>query len=168
MTDSATTQHSVSEEAATAATRARERAALVRRYFDACNAADHDALMACLAPDAVHYVPPGPADTPWRGAEAICRQRIGCVERLGSQWTIETMLFSPDSPEAVVEWTHWQSGPGTAQRGDEWYVFDETTGLIREIRSYHAAPAVHDAPIGELVGFDYAGRGYHLKADADR
>ena len=28
--------------------------ALIRRYFDACNAADYDALMSCFTPDAVH------------------------------------------------------------------------------------------------------------------
>jgi hypothetical protein len=50
-------------------------------------------------------------------------------------------------------------------------VFDERSGLIREIRAYYAAPAVKDAAalpqvrgtgMGELVGFDYAARGYHL------
>ena len=45
---------------------------------------------------------------------------------------------------------------------DEWYVFDPGSGLIREIRAYYAAPAVKDIPLGELVGFDYKGRGYHL------
>ena len=40
----------------------------IRRYFDACNAADYDALMSCFTPDAVHYFPPGLADIPWRGA----------------------------------------------------------------------------------------------------
>jgi hypothetical protein len=29
-----------------------------------------------------------------------------------------------------------------------------------------AAPAVQDIPMGELVGFDYKGRGYHLGPDA--
>ena len=62
----------------------------------------------------------------------------------------------------------------TAQRGDEWYVFCEKTGLIREIRAYYAAPAVQDTAqlprvgeqfMGELVDFDYAGRGYHLRWD---
>jgi hypothetical protein len=50
-----------------------------------------------------------------------------------------------------------------AQRGDEWYVFDAKSGLIQEIRAYYAAPAVKDIPIGELVEFDYKGRGYHLR-----
>ena len=147
--------------------------ATIRRYFDACNAADHAALLACFTPDAVHYFPPGLPDIPWRGAETIARKWIWCVEHLGSQWSIEKVLVGADSDEAVIEWTHWKRKANTAQRGDEWYVFDAATGLIREIRAYYAAPAVKEAQdlpvaanglrMGELVDFDYAGRGYHLR-----
>ena len=146
---------------------------MIRRYFDACNAADHKALVSCFTPDAVHYFPPGLRDIPWRGADTIARQWIWCVENLGSRWTIEKVLVSADSNEAVIEWTHWKRTFNTAQRGDEWYVFDEVSGLIREIRAYYAAPAVKDTAalprvrgtyMGELVEFDYAGRGYHLDA----
>lgn len=146
--------------------------ALIRRYFDACNAADYEALMSCFTPDAVHYFPPGLPDIPWRGADTISRKWIWCVENLGSQWTIERVLLSRDSPEAVIEWTHWKRNTATAQRGDEWYVFDDRSGLIREIRAYYAAPAVQDKAalpqvqdthMGELVAFDYAARGYHLR-----
>ena len=146
---------------------------MIRRYFDACNSADHKALVSCFTPDAVHYFPPGLRDIPWRGADTIARQWIWCVENLGSQWTIEKVLVSADSNEAVIEWTHWKRTFNTAQRGDEWYVFDEVSGLIREIRAYYAAPAVKDTAalprvrgtyMGELVEFDYAGRGYHLDA----
>jgi ketosteroid isomerase-like protein len=150
--------------------------ALIRRYFDACNAADHAALVSCFTPDAVHYFPPGLPDIPWRTADVIARKWIWCVENLGSQWTIEKILLSANSPEAVIEWTHWKRNTATAQRGDEWYVFCEQTGLIREIRAYYAAPAVKDTAalpvvqgthMGELVGFDYAERGYHLKTTGD-
>ena len=137
--------------------------ATIRRYFDACNAADHGALLACFTPEAVHYFPPGLPEIPWRGAQTIARQGIWCVETLGSQWTIEKVLVGADGDEAVIEWTHWKRKSGTAQRGDEWYVFDKASGLIREIRAYYAAPAVAGRPIGELVDFDYAGRGYHLR-----
>jgi ketosteroid isomerase-like protein len=139
--------------------------ALIRRYFAACNAGDHAALVACFTPEAVHYFPPGLPDIPWRGADVIAQQWVRCVEHLGSQWTIEKLLLSADSNEAVIEWTHWKRKAGTAQRGDEWYVFDAASGLIAEIRAYYAAPAVQDVPIGELVGFDYAGRGYRLRCD---
>ena len=51
-------------------------------------------------------------------------------------------------------------------------MFDKASGLIREIRAYYAAPTVKntaeltqvgDTHMGELVDFDYAGRGYHLR-----
>jgi ketosteroid isomerase-like protein len=147
--------------------------ALIRRYFDACNAADREALLSCFTPDAVHYFPPGLPDIPWRGADTIADKWVWCVENLGSQWTIEKVLVGRDGDEAVIEWTHWKRKFNTAQRGDEWYVFDAASGLIREIRAYYAAPAVKEAAalplvrgtyMGELVNFDYAGRSYHLDA----
>ena len=140
-------------------------AALIRRYFAACNAADYNALMACFTPDAVHYFPTGLPDIPWCTADTIAKKWIWCVETLGSQWTIEKILVSHDSPEAVIEWTHWKNKSGTALRGDEWYKFDPVTGLISEIRAYYAAPADKAVTINELVGFDYGKRGYHLRSD---
>jgi ketosteroid isomerase-like protein len=134
----------------------------IRRYFEACNAADYDALVASFTPDGVHYFPPGLPDIPWRGADVIARKWIWCVENLGSQWTIEKVLCSSTTPEAVIEWTHWKTKLGTALRGDEWYIFDEESGRIREIRAYYAAAADPTQKICELYDFDYAGRGYHL------
>ena len=64
----------------------------------------------------------------------------------------------------MIEWTHWKQKANTALRGDEWYVFDEQTGLISEIRAYYASKADPLVPICELHDFDYAGRGYHLQA----
>lgn len=144
---------------------AADHAAQIRRYFKACNDADHAALVDCFTPDAVHYFPPGLPDIPWRSADTIAKKWIWCVQSLGSQWTIEKILVSHDSPEAVIEWTHWKNNSGTALRGDEWYRFDPQTGKIAEIRAYYAAPADTSVPINELRGFDYAGRGYHLKSE---
>lgn len=138
-------------------------ASLIRRYFAACNAADHAALLSCFTPDAVHYFPAGLPDIPWRSAQTIADKWLWCVENLGSQWTIEKILVSHDSHEAVIEWTHWKTKPGTALRGDEWYVFDEQTGLIKEIRAYYASPADKNVAINQLVDFDYPGRGYYLQ-----
>lgn len=138
--------------------------AAIRRYFDACNAADYQALLDCFTEDAVHYFPPGLPDAPWRGNDVIARKWIWCVENLGSQWSIEKVLCSSSSPEAVIEWTHWKRKSGTALRGDEWYVFDEQTGKIREIRAFYASPADPSAKINQLLDFDYAGRGYCLSA----
>ena len=140
------------------------REAPIRRYFDACNAAGHAALVSCLTPDAVHCFPPGLPGISWRDVVAIAAEWVWCVENLGSRWTIEKVLLAEDSaPEAAIEWTHWKTGSGTAQRGDEWYRFGPASGLISEIRVYYAAPAVQDVPVGEPVGFDYRGRGYRLE-----
>ena len=140
--------------------------ALICRYFDACNAADYQALIDCFTPDAVHYFPPGLPEVPWRGADTIARKWLWCVETLGAQWTIERILISHlvehDRPEAMIEWTHWKNRSGTALRGAEWYVF--TGGRIQEIRAYYASPADKAVAINELAGFDYAARRYHLKS----
>jgi ketosteroid isomerase-like protein len=138
--------------------------ATIRRYFEACNAADYDALMSCFTPDAVHYFPAGLPEIPWRGADIIARKWIWCVEMLGSRWSIERILCSSTAPEAVIEWTHWKRKTGTALRGDEWYIFDAGSGRISEIRAFYASPADSSVPISELSGFDYAGRGYRLAA----
>lgn len=138
----------------------------IRRYFQACNAGDYAMLVSCFTPDAVHYFPPGLPEIPWRTADVIARKWVWCVENLGSRWTIEKILCSPTAPEAVIEWTHWKPRAKTALRGDEWYVFDEESGLIREIRAYYASAADSSLPISELVEFDYAGRGYHLGPQA--
>ena len=137
--------------------------ALIRDYFEACNAADESRLEACFTPDAVHYFPPGLPDIPWRGGRMIAQKWRWCVEHLGSRWTIEKIMVDPTSFEAVIEWTHWKTAVGAALRGDEWYVFDPESSRIREIRAYYAAPAPGESGISEIVGFDYAGRGYALK-----
>lgn len=135
---------------------------LIRRYFSACNAGDHDGLVACFTPDAVHYFPPGLPDTPWRGADRIAQGWVWCVQTLGSRWTIENILCASSRPEAVVEWTHWKTARNSVLRGDEWYRFDTASGRIAEIRAYYAAPADPAAAVHELSGFDYRARGYAL------
>lgn len=138
--------------------------ALIRRYFEARNAADEQALLDCFIPEAAHYFPAGLPQVPWRSARTIARQWRWCVQALGSQWTLERLVVSHDRPEAVTEWTHWKNRSGTALRGAEWYDFDPVSGRIAEIRAYDAAPADPGAATSELIGFDYAGRGYHLKS----
>ena len=110
--------------------------------------------------------------------EALIRRYFDAATRpTTGRWCLASRpmraLVGADSNEAVIEWTQWKRTFNAAQRGDEWYVFDEASGLIREIRAYYAAPAVKDTAalpqvrgtyMGELVEFDYAGRGYHLDA----
>ena len=141
--------------------------ALIRRYFKMCNAGDWAGLIECFTPDAVHYFPPGLPGSPWRGAEAIADGWVGCVDKLGSRWTIEKVLVGDDGREAVIEWTHWKTGIGEVLRGDEWYIFDESTSRIREIRAYYASPVDKSQPVNALKGFDYESRGYNVVAPTE-
>ncbi len=137
--------------------------ALIRRYFDACNATDVEGIAACFVPDAVHYFPPGMYDGPFRGATTIAERWRGAVETIGSYWTIDRMVCDPETNQAVIEWTHFKTKQGKVLRGDEWYVFDAATGLISEIRAYYASPQDPALDRLELGGYDYAGHGYALE-----
>ena len=97
-------------------------------------------------------------------AQTIARGWQECVANLGSHWTVDRLIVSHDSPEAVMEWTHWKNASGTALRGAEWDLFEPASLRISEIRAYYAAPADRTATVNELVGFDYAGRGYPLSS----
>ncbi|MDH2346115.1 nuclear transport factor 2 family protein [Bradyrhizobium sp. SSUT77] len=143
-------------------TKAQRAEALIRRYFQACNDADHDALLDCFAGDAVHYFPPGLPGAPWRGAKAIADGWVGCVKNMGSRWTIEKVLASENGREAVIEWTHWKTAIGEVLRGDEWYIFNEDITRIAEIRAYYASPVNKAEAINKLHDFDYAARGYAM------
>jgi hypothetical protein len=133
---------------------------LIRRYFDGCNEADVEKMTSCFVPDAVHYFPPGMYGGPFVGATTIADRWVSAVQTLGSVWTIDQLITDPPSARAVIEWTHFKTYAGTVLRGDEWYVFDRDSGLIREIRAYYASPQAPDLHRLELGGFDYAGRGY--------
>ncbi len=141
--------------------------ALIRRYFDRCNAADRPGLIDCFTPDAVHYFPPGLPGTPWRSAEAIAEGWVWCVDNLGSRWTIEKILVAGDGREAVIEWTHWKTATGEVLRGDEWYRLDDDVSHITEIRAYYASPVNKSEAVNELHGFDYPSRGYAAVAPVD-
>lgn len=142
------------------AKRSAEMDALIRRYFDGCNEADIDKMIACFTPDAIHYFPPGMYDGPFRGAARIAEKWKVAVENLGSYWTVDRLLVDPLSEQAVMEWSHFKTRAGTVLRGIEWYEFDRSSGLISEIRAYYASPQASDLSKLELGGFDYEGRGY--------
>lgn len=133
---------------------------LVIRYFDACNQGDGDAIAACLTPDAIHYFPPGMYGGAFRGARAIGDRWVKAYQALGSRWALERVAVDAEMNTAVAEWTHYKTRQGTVLRGDEWYEFDEDSGLISEIRAYYASPQAMDLQRLELAEFDYAGRGY--------
>jgi SnoaL-like domain len=136
--------------------------ATIRHYFDGCNRADAAQIMSTMDPLAVHYFPAGAPQGPFRSAEEIAAGWVAAVAKLGSVWTIETVLVDAAKRAAVIEWTHWKTNLGTHLRGDEWYRFD-AAGRITEIRAYYACPpgAGHTGD-SDLGGFDYPGRGYAL------
>ena len=140
--------------------------ALIREYFDHCNAADREKIMACFVPEAVHYFPPGMYDGPFRGSAVIAAKWVDAVAKLGSYWTVDHVIVDPSTDRAVIEWTHFRTKTGTVLRGDEWYRFDPASGLIAEIRAYYASPLDPALSRLELGGFDYADRGYPLAPPA--
>lgn len=139
-------------------------AALIHRYFDGCNRADIPLMTSCFIPDAVHYFPPGMYGGPFVGAQMIAERWVSAVERFSSIWTVDQIIADAATGRAVIEWTHFKTALGEVLRGDEWYVFDHATGLIREIRAYYASPQDSSLRVLELEGFAYADRGYPIGA----
>lgn len=137
--------------------------ARIRRYFEDCNAGDIERIAAHFEPEAVHYFPPGMYEGPFRGARTIAAKWRAAVQNLGSYWTVDQVICDPPHRRAVIEWTHFKRQQEVTLRGDEWYVFS-ARGLIEEIRAYYASPQDSALQTLELGGFDYAGRGYPMKA----
>ena len=140
----------------------------MRSYFDACNTGDADAVAAHFVDDAVHYLPPGMEDGPYRGATTIGDHWAFMVENFDSSWSVDRIATDVDEGCAVMEWSHFAGEDGPVLRGTEWYDFDGETGLIAEIRAYFASPMDTDRAHNELVGFDYAGRGYATEPPISR
>ncbi len=135
----------------------------IRDYFDACNSGEVTRITAHFEADAVHYFPPGMYQGPFRGAQTIAERWRMAVETFGSVWTVDQVICDAPTRRAVIEWTHFKRSQGVILRGDEWYIFSPR-GLIQEIRAYYASPQDAGLNVLELGGFDYAGRGYPMKA----
>ena len=135
----------------------------IRDYFADCNSGVSPRIAAHFEPDAVHYFPPGMYEGPFRGALTIANKWNQAVEKLGSYWTVDQVICDPPTRRAVIEWTHFKRKQDVILRGDEWYIFS-MSGLIAEIRAYYASPQDTSLKALELGGYDYAGRGYPMKA----
>ncbi len=128
----------------------------VRRYFDACNAADAALFREVLSDDCIHWFPPGTGG-PYIGRDAIVRLWADFVRTQGSVWSIDRLVC--DSDHVVIEWTHFKPKSAEHIRGSEWYEFDDD-GRINAIWAHYASPRDPHRAANELEGFDYAGRGY--------
>lgn len=135
---------------------------VIRDYYDGCNKADAEKIIACFEPDAVHYFPAGARQKRLVGAEGIALGWRRAVERLGSRWTIDRLVLDDQAKEATIEWTHWWTKMGTYLRGAELCRFSDRA-LMTEIRAYYAAPAPDLDRSYELGEFDYPGRDYPLE-----
>lgn len=140
----------------------------LRKYFGACNEGDADAIAAHFTEDAVHYFPPGMEGGPYRGASAIGKHWATLVEKVDSSWSVDRLQTDPERAAAAMEWTHFAGEDGPVLRGIEWYEFEPETGRIAEIRAYFASSMDDDRERNELVGFEYADRGYALDPPVDR
>jgi ketosteroid isomerase-like protein len=129
---------------------------VVRRYYDACNAGNLEALLGTLTPDAAHYFLPGKF-APVRGAGHFARYWVKNRNEFDARWTVDHVMAQGD--EVVVEWSMFWAPKGAPRRivtrGAEWYVMRD--GRIAEVRAYFIADA---AASTELAGFPYAQRGY--------
>jgi hypothetical protein len=130
---------------------------VIRIYIKGCNDADDEAIAACFCPDAVHYFHDSDK---WRGAATIGGNWARVVREKGNFWTVDQVLTDVERCAAVIEWTLFNGKRDRLIRGAEWYVFDQNTIRIQEIRWYRAGAPRSDIVRQELMDFDYAGRGY--------
>ena len=127
----------------------------VRGYYEALNTGDADAVAAFFTDDAVHYYT---RREPHLGARAIAENAALGVKAIDGQWQMVNGI--DDGEQAVIEWTMtWRdpkSGERRLNRGTEWFRMRD--GKIAEVRAYHHGDAKN--PRGDLLGFDFHGRGY--------
>jgi methyltransferase len=130
---------------------------IIVAYFEACRKVDAKAIAACFAPGAVHYFP---HIAPVYGGDGIGELIVQLIRSRGGEFFIDRVFTNVAHHSAAVEWSRTFNEKDRIVRGYEFYEFDPDTLLIREIRGYYAAPFDAEQARNELVGFDYAGRGY--------
>lgn len=132
----------------------------VRRYFEACNAADPAIFAQVLTEDCLLYFPPETGG-PYVGRDAIVELWRNCVRDLGSVWSIDRLVC--DGVQLVVEWTHFKPEVGEFIRGSQWYEFDHNERLTA-IWAHYASPRDTNRVGNELEGFPYEQCGYKNEA----
>ncbi|WP_134322464.1 nuclear transport factor 2 family protein [Cumulibacter soli] len=138
-----------------------ERLNAIAGYYDACTAADVDALMGYFTEDVVHYfLQPNVGSRPVAGREHLARYWRKVAQLINARWVTDSIIARGD--EAVIEWSMFWNPDGSADRivtrGMEWYVFEDD--LIGQIRSYH----MQLRESTELEEFAYVAAGYSTLA----
>jgi len=130
---------------------------MVGAYFEACRMQDANAISECFAAGAVHYLPHLP---PLHGGPTIGHAIVSDLRNREGRYFIDRILADVEQCAAGVEWSRTFQQDDRVLRGYEYCEFDPASMLIREIRGYYAAAPHQNIARHELVGFDYAGRGY--------
>ncbi len=133
----------------------------IKRYYQGCSRADGELMRSTFTADVVHYFT---HHEPVCGAEALARYWLSMQPKIDACWTVDHGIVQDE--EAVIEWSMSWTPPDSDAvemiRGAEWYRFENQ--LIAEIRAYYLNPrAAYPQPDFELLGFEYADRGYTLK-----
>lgn len=132
----------------------------IRSYYEALNTGDVERVAAHFTDDATHYYT---RLGPHSGAGQIAENARWAIDNLAGQWVFERGIEQGD--EAVIEWTMtWrdpESGEERINRGTEWFRLRD--GRICEVRAYHHGDRKN--PSGDLLGFDFAARGYTTLED---
>lgn len=75
---------------------------LITRYYAAFNAADTDAMIACLAPDVAHHVNEGAVRIGTEAFAAFCSHMSRCYRE---ELTDIVVMATPDGDRAAAEFT---------------------------------------------------------------
>lgn len=75
---------------------------LITRYYAAFNAADTDAMIACLAPDVAHHVNEGNVRVGTEAFAAFCAHMTRCYRE---NLTDIVVMATPDGTRAAAEFT---------------------------------------------------------------
>jgi hypothetical protein len=136
-------------------------AKVIRTYIESCNNADAKAVAACFCRDGVHYFPiSNPPWPKWIGADAIGDNFAKLVGEQAVRWTVDQLITDVERCAGALEWTRFTRDSDRIVRGVDWLTFDPEPLLIKEVRTYRAAPVDPEIVRQEMQDFDYAGRGY--------
>ena len=140
-------------------------AALVVGYMNACNTGGIAALESSFCEDVQAYFIDHPPVC-GRAALAAFWARVHSIT--GARWTCDRVVSANGT--VVVEWTEMWTPKGQAgrvlSRGVD--IFEIRQGAIGEIRQFHRPAALPWTQPFEMLGFDYAGRGYPVGETFDQ
>ncbi|MEP1354533.1 MAG: ketosteroid isomerase-related protein [Tateyamaria sp.] len=117
---------------------------VVARYFEAFNAGDTDAMLACLTEDVAHHVNEGQVRTGKAAFAAFCEHMSRCYdEHLSDMVILTDPSGSRAAAEYVVNGTYLASDTGLPEAQGQTYTlpagsfFDLAGGRISRVTTYY-------------------------------